>query len=396
MRRLLLLSMCLCLTTFVSALSDKTEQEWLPITQADWQIKEVPYSPDAGAIRLYFSYYKDDNDKFISAYHRIKILSEAGKSYANREIEIRPGEVLKQLTARTIHPDGTITEFKGKPFEKTLFKNRDIKRTARTFTFPDVTVGSIIEYRYTITLPPHVVSGISSWPIQSELFTVKEYLRFRAYQGVVEAPTEWGSSYQHSRVSYAYLHQVDLRVPQKKSGNLMELELDNVPAFESEEYMPPEDDFKPAVYFFYGGRETASPEQFWQEWRKIITEYVEKFIGNFKNVSDAATELTRSETDPEKKLRILYARVQQVRNLSYERGRTQEENKRENLKRNVNVSEVLQHGYGTDDDINRLTLGVAKYWKMKCRHGCRTALWQHLPILKAGSKPMNRLLLILP
>ena len=323
-------------------------------------MKEVPYNPGAPAIQLYFSYYKDDNEKFLSVYRRIKILTEAGKKYADAEIEIDPGESLKQLMARTLHPDGTIVEFQGKPFEKTLSKKRGVKYVAKTFAFPDVTSGSIIEYMYTVTLPGGIVDSISTWPLQSELFTVKERMRFHPYQGVVQVPTEWGASSPRSRVSYAYLNWTRSQVPQKKPGNLMELELENVPAFQGEDYMPPENDFKPMVAFFYGGRETVSPDEFWAEWRKLFAEYLEKFIGNFSEIRNLAAELTRDEIDPEKKLRKLYARAQQIRNLSYERERTQEEIKREGLRSNSSVADVLQHGYGSAADIDRLFIALAR------------------------------------
>jgi hypothetical protein len=360
MRRQLFL-LCLCLSSVCPGLfGQKQDQSWLPVTQQDWAIKEVPHNPGASAIQLYLRYYKDDNDKFILVYKRIKILRDAGKKYADVAIEIEPDQSLRQLTARTLHPDGSIVEFQGKPFEKTIIKARGIKYLAKTFTMPDVTVGSIVEYMYTVVLPKGFVNTISEWPLQSDLFTVKEDLLFKPYQGFVNVPTEWASYDRKSRVAYTYLNQVDPRVPQKKSGNLMELELENVPPFDGEEYMPPEADFKPQVLFYYGGHETASPDLFWEEWRKLGTEYLDKFIGNHSEINSLATDLTRNETDPEKKLRKLYARAQQIRNLSFERERTMEEEKKEGLKRNTSVREVLERGYGNSFDVNRFFVALAR------------------------------------
>jgi hypothetical protein len=305
-------------------------------------------------------YYKDDDANFISVYHRIKVLRESGKRRADVNIPIAPGESLKEMAARTVHPDQTIVDFTGKPFEKILVKQRGIKATTQAFTFPDVTVGSIIEYRYTITLPRLVVSPISQWPIQDDIFTVKEDLGFRAYQGVVMTPTEWTNVVHRSQVSYSYLNQIAGDLPHKKQDFSVELQLQNVPRFEAEEYMPPADDFRPVILFYYGGREMASPEQFWDEWQKLITDYMEKFIGNSREVKNAAAQAIGDETDPEKKLRKLYARAQQIRNLTWERERTAEEKKEEHLKRNANAEEVLQHGYGTSRDINLLFTAMVR------------------------------------
>ncbi len=359
------------LTTFLAAASDKNKDKsrdkiegWLPITQQDFAIKEVPNDPGADAIQLYMSYYKDEDGGFISVYKRIRILREgaltAGRGLVDVEIPLEPGESLKELTARTIHPDQSVVTYTGTPFEKVLIKNRGVKYTAKTFTFPEVTVGSIVEYRYQIALLRNIVDPVSSWPIQQDLFTLKERLRFRAYQGLVNVPTEWNNVEHRTQVAYSYLNQIDAAVPQKKEGNLMELELENIPKFDSEDYMPPADDYRPVVLFYYGGREMASPEKFWDEWQKIITEYVEKFIGNSRQVHDAATQAIGSETDPEKQLRKLYARTQQIRNLSYERERSKEEQKAEHLKRNASAQDVLQRGAGTAWDVNALFAALAR------------------------------------
>lgn len=342
--------------------AQKPIQDWLPISQQEKEIHDVPapWQQGAGAIQLYFSYYKDDNEKFVSVYKKIKILRESGKKYADIEIELQPGRSLKQLAARTIHPDGTIVDYSGKPFDKTIFKARGVSYTATTFTLPDVTVGSIVEYRYVLSLPPHIVDQISSWPIEHELFTLKEDLRFRAFQGVVEVPTERKRGTPRSQVSFTYVNQLDPAIPEKTNDNLMHLQLANVPPFEPEEYMPPEDQFKPELYFYYGGRETASPDTFWDEWARIESGYKEKFIGNFSQVRDRAMQAIGNESDPEKKLRLLYAAAQQIRNLSFERERTDQERKKENLKPNRNAAEVLAHGYGTDSDINYLFVALAR------------------------------------
>jgi hypothetical protein len=324
----------------------------------------VPNDPGADAIQLYMSYYKDENADFIAVYKRIKILRsgalQAGRGIVDVEIPISPRETLKELTARTIHPDQTIVEFTGKPFEKVLIKKRGVKYVAKCFTMPDVTVGSIIEYRYVTTLPKRIVDSISEWPIQQDLFTLKEHLRFRAFQGLVLTATEWSNVVRRSQVAYSYLNQVDLKVPEKKDGNLMELELENVPKFDSEEYMPSEDNYRPTVLFYYGGREMASPDKFWDEWQKLITEYLEKFIGNARGIHEAAQQAIGAETDPEKKLRKLYARAQQIRNLSFERERTEQELKEEHIKNSIDAQEVLHRGYGSQGEINAVFTALAR------------------------------------
>jgi hypothetical protein len=63
---------------------------------------------------------------------------------------------------------------------------------------------------------------------------------------------------------------------------------------------------------------------------------------------------------PEAKLRKIYARVQQVRNLSFEKDKTEQEEKRENLRDNKSAEDVLRNGYGHRSEINRLFVAMAR------------------------------------
>ena len=133
-----------------------------------------------------------------------------------------------------------------------------------------------------------------------------------------------------------------------------------MPAFAAEGLMPPEEDYQPQVRFVYGGREIVSPETFWQEAGRAWNDDAERFIGNHREIAQEASQVIGNETDPEQKMRKLYARAQQVRNLTYERERTEEEQKKESLKPAVNARDVLARGYGSRDDIGRFFVALAR------------------------------------
>jgi len=327
------------------------KEDWLPISKQDLEIKEVPNSPGSDAIQLYYADFINDQEQTEFFYHRIKILNEKGNRHADVEIIVPQDGSISGLKARTIHPDGKITEFTGKPFQKTVIKGRGIKVLAKTFTMPEVTVGSIIEYKYKVDWPGIITDNY--WTIQHELYTLKESFRMKAYSGGLEG---FEGGYQ---VAALYSHMPNNIKPLQKGGGY-ELEVANMPAFESEGYMPPEEDLKPQMRFFYIGTGTSTPEKFWQDAGRKWYDDVEHFIGNRKEIGQAAAQAIGSETDPDKKLRALYARAQQVRNLTYERERTEQEQKKENLKANQNVSDVLARGTGTRDDITRLFVALAR------------------------------------
>src|SRR5450432_1649889 len=131
------------------------------------------------------------------------------------------------------NPGASIVEFTGKPFDKTIFKGRGFKLAAKTFTMPDVTVGSIIEYKYRLEN-----YWSDTWVLQHDLFTVKEFVSFE--------PGHFGQG-----LSWVGRNTQDHQ-PVKKSGR-WEMQWDNIPAFEVETNMPPERNYKPTFQFYYLG-----------------------------------------------------------------------------------------------------------------------------------------------
>ncbi len=333
----LLLLLALVISSAIPAMAQK--EDWLPIMPEDLQINQVPGDPGAPAIQLYYANYIDDSSGYEFIYKRVKVLNESGKKYADVEILGAVDAGIGNLKARTIHPDGSIVEFTGKPFDKIVFKGRGIKWNAKTFTMPEVTVGSIIEYKYKM-------KDFSSdhWVLQHDLFTVREYFSFQ--------PRQWGESISWNG------RNIKEPLPVKKSGG-WELEWKNVPAFQAEANMPPEANYKPSINFYYFREDIKNTEKFWQEIGKFLNEYYERYIGNRKEIREAALQAMGSETDPEKKLRKLYERAQQVRNLSFEHKKTEEERKREKIKTNENLGDIVKRGYGDSDDITAFFVGMA-------------------------------------
>src|SRR5215470_19251150 len=155
---------------------------------------------------------------------------------------------------------------------------------------PEATVGSIVEYKYTI-FPQEGFIRDNSWVIQHDLYTVKESFRIKAYTGLLA--TKHGA--ESSQLSMVYSNMPPSMRPQRK-GEGFELEAEDMKAFEGEEYMPPSANFKPQVRFYYGGSEISSADKFWQDAGRDWNEEVERFIGNHKEIKAAAQEAIGSET----------------------------------------------------------------------------------------------------
>jgi len=143
----------------------------------------VPEAPGAPAVILYRQVDRDDNSRTGNEYNyvRIKILTEEGRKHANVEIPyFRADSTISSVRARTVRPDGTIANFEGKAYDKTIAKLKGVKYLAKTFTLPDVQVGSIIEYHYTYNLAENKVYD-SDWLLSDELFTRHAKFSLRPY-----------------------------------------------------------------------------------------------------------------------------------------------------------------------------------------------------------------------
>lgn len=240
MRRLLAASLLLLLPLIASA-----KDEFRDPTPDELKMATSPIAPGASAVILNWISKHDDEASFANDYYRIKILTQEGKKYGDIELSYVPGySDLKNISARTIKPDGTIVPFNGKMYNKLVIKKGGFKIMNRTFSLPDVQPGSIVEYRYTRTWSMQLLNT-NRWYLQREIPIVNVQLWVKPYGQVVS-----------SFFTYKGLPAGKMPV---KVGDHFELELTNVPPFDDEPYSPPEEELKPRVEFFYTmGRPTST------------------------------------------------------------------------------------------------------------------------------------------
>jgi len=310
------------------------------------KMTSVPEAPGAPAVYLYRQVDRDDSN-FISEeyrYARIKILTEEGRKYADVEIRFFEGENIHSIKARTIRPDGSIVNFDGKAFDKTIVKAKGLKYLAKTFTLPDVQVGSIVEYHY--KYERYVYS--SRWILSEELFTKRAKFSLKPRPGLA-LRWSWPVGLPEGTI------------PPKDEHGMIHLETQNVPAFQIEDFMPPPDELKYRVDFIYTrGNDEKEPEKFWKKEGKTLNDSVESFTGKRKAMEQAVAEIVSPADAPEAKLQKIYARVQKFRNTSWETVKTEQEQKREKQKDINSVEDLWKRGYGDSLQINWLFLALAR------------------------------------
>ena len=325
------------------------KDDWPAPSPEELAMKDNPASPGAHAMILYRESISDDKDSFETYYYRIKIFTEAGKKYADIEIPFFHGTgSVKDIRARTVHPDGKIMEWDGKVYEKLLVKAGGVKLQAKTFTLPEVQPGSIIEYKYRLQFDSLKLYN-THWNVQEDLFTRRAVFSLRPFIGDT-APGSYWRSFKLPQGTE----------PQKQKDSSMRLEVKDVAGLEEEENMPPASEERGRLEFFYRQNSKETMEEFWKRIIKGRADYSENFIGKRGAIKQTVDQTVAAGDSPEVKLQKLYARTQQIHNFALDVGKTEKEEKREKLKDNNNVEDVLKHGYGSPQDINRFFVALAR------------------------------------
>jgi hypothetical protein len=322
-------------------------------TDEELKMTADPKAPGAAAVYLYREENTDHSGSSGGTqrfYERIKVLTEKGKEQATIRISYNPDKSnVTDIQGRTIHPDGTVIPFTGKPSNMVGLKTKGYQINYMVFTLPNVEVGSILEYRY-------IYSGeipVPIWWIQQQLFVHKEHY-----------------SYIPSNISNqlyeTYIHS-DAKVICCKN-NTYTLDITDVPPLPDEDWMPPLNTFKWRVEFFYTTYSSAN--EYWdntgKNWAKIVRNFTDPTKGLKKAVDGI---IAPTDTDQQKAAKI-YAAVQKLDNTVFSRVKSQAERHQEKLKNIHNAEDVWNQQSGTDDEITLLYVALAraaglKAWPMQ-------------------------------
>ena len=339
----------LIFSTIFSA-SAQAGDEWLPIDPAELRMTSEPLAPGAPAIYLYRQVDRSDAGRTRHTefnYFRIKILTEEGRKYANVEIPYsRAVSQISGIRARTIHADGSIVNFEGKILENTIVKSKAQKYLAKTFAMPDVQVGSIVEYHYTYDFEDYYIYW-SKWMVSEDLFTKKAVFSLKPYE---KFAVQW---------NWPAGLPPGTDPPKLGPDLIVRMTAVNVPAFQEEDHMPPENELKFLVNFVYSedGFE-SEPDRFWKKYGEKQNKQTEKFVDRRKAMEQADSQIISPSDSADAKLRKIYARCQQVKNLDFER--RQDRAKEEKIKPNENVEDVWKKGVGSGHDVNLLFLALVR------------------------------------
>ena len=369
-------SLRLCLLSALISLAPaaRADQQWIQPTHEELTMTSQPEVPGASAVYLNREDITDDKLHMFSIYTRIKVLTERGKEYANVELRYEHvsngGSInVEDIQGRTIHPDGTIIPFTGKPYDKLVEKTQGVKFMAKVFTLPDVEVGSILEYRYKLRMDDRWFMA-PQWYIQSNLFTRKAHYSWRPTDHELITNDDRGqltNAIAWTPILPAGSELKQSRLPQTEIGHegqlIFDLNMQNVAPAPDEDYMPPISSFTYRVLFYYSPYRTGA--DFWKSEIKHWSKINDKFIGPGSVVTAAVKDIVVPADTQDQKLRKLYAAVMKLENTSYTREHSSDEEKAQGFKEVHTTDDIWTRKRGNNDQITALFVAMARAAGMK-------------------------------
>jgi transglutaminase-like putative cysteine protease len=376
--RPLVAALVFCLAGPIVSPLHAAADEWLPIAPEDLALKSNPALPGSHAMVLYSETKWDLPKQNTFYYTRIKIFDDAGRKYA--DVEARYGSELfsvEDLSARTIHPDGSIVEFSGAPI---LRQKRALSGSSlvAAFTCPAATPGSIVEYRYRLRFqaermaaPPGIFSlggefvqaitrsQFFDWPVQGDLFI--RQARYTLYVGETIIPGF--ATFGEDRPAYPRYRTANLPpnacVVHEKLGTLV-CEVRDVPPLPEEAFPPPRHELNAQIEMFFTEHRAESQNEFWGRYASHQRAREEEQLSSLKLARRITEEIAEQGDTPEATLRKLYARAQQIRNRAYGPEPEGPQGKQERVLANPTAEDVLRSGEGWSWEINLAFLALAR------------------------------------
>jgi hypothetical protein len=335
---------------------------WLPITDAERNMKAPVVDKDAGIEALFWRVHvrdellnRQDLQRVFYHYVRLKIFDEKGKEQA-ATIDLPFGEKtsILDVAGRTIKADGTELELKkDSVYERDLVHAGRSRIRVKSFAMPGVEQGAIVEYRW---------REVDSDP--RLLYMRAQFQREFPVQKVTYL--FWPLSDQYTGGYQMEILPFHCRLPplkQERDG-YQSITLENMPAFHEEPMMPAESDVRAWALVFYTDHVKREPDKYWSSiGKEQYNRYLKPAMKANDEVKRAAAGATAGATSDEAKVLGLIRYVRKnLRDLSSSRVTVAE---RSEILKNMpkdryrTAAEILKSGIGNADELNTLFAAMA-------------------------------------
>ena len=340
--------------TTVMARATAAGEEWRPLEPADLALKAPVVEPNADAEAIFWDVRVDDSgtdDLVLQHYVRIKIFTERGRDqHSKMDIPYISGVKIKDIAARTIKADGAIVELaKEDIIEKTVVKVSGLKLRTKTFAFPGIEAGAIIEYRW-----KEVISNASA-----------NNLRLQFQRDIPVQSITYHLKPSNSFVDVRAFNMSTPRFEKEKNGFRVAT-VTNMPAFREEPFMPPEDSVRSWAMVKYGLASLLMGYGYSLVASRVYTGF-QPYLKVDKEIKQKAAEITAGANTPDEKIEKIFDFVRANIKNTQDKNSGFTEDDIEKLKENKKPSDTLKRGVGPGIDINLLFAALANAAGLEAR-----------------------------
>ncbi|MDQ8197279.1 DUF3857 domain-containing protein [Pelagicoccus enzymogenes] len=315
---------------------------WDEIPEEELQATAPRIDPDAHSEYTYRKITVDDREMFYSAHrfhNRIKLFDEAAvEEWDKVDIEYFEGMRVTRIKARVIYPDLTVAELSPRDVVKRkIFKNDSFSGYAKSFSFPGLKPGCIIEYSWKTSIDAWF-KGVTL-DLLSDHPTWHYEVLIKPYRGLASSVRSFNGGSKWEKVPGGY-----------------ETFAKNLPARAEVPYVGPRRDFEPFVLVDYSSELKAlEQEKYWNYRAGRLDRVNDELIkAKASRVKKLASELFEGVGLNEEKVQKAFDYcTNEILNISVPNTVYTEE-EIEELKKNDTPNQTLKNGYGTSFDINSL------------------------------------------
>jgi len=343
---------------------------WLPVTDAERNMKTPLVEKDAGVEALFWRVHVRDEllgsqelQRVFYHYVRLKIFDEKGKEKAST-IELPFGDKthIIYVYGRTVKADGTELELKkDSVFERDLVRAGRRRSKMKAFAMPGVEPGAIVEYRWKEILSDSHI-----------MYTRLQFQREYPVQKVTYFLMPLPGRYTSFEMFSLPFNCKPSALKQENNG-FWSTTLENVPAFREEPMMPGEACVRPWVLLCYraNGR-FPEPEKYWNNaGKEMYNDYLRQALKPNDDVKRAAAGAVEGAATDDQKIGALIRYIR--KNLRDLFGSQVTEAERAKILQDLpknrwrNSGEVLKSGIGGSGELNTLFASMASCVGLEAR-----------------------------
>jgi len=289
--------------------------QWLPISDADRQLKSPQVESDAGAEVLMYRVHVVDEilgnnrdwQRVFYHYVRLKVFDQKGMERASTiDLQYGNNTSILDVSGHTVKADGSIVELDRKTvYKRDVVRGNGIRRKAVSFAMPGVEPGAILEYRWKESRDNGNITYL-------RLEFQREFPVERVTYFVRPLPSAY-TNYQ----MFIYPFNCKTSAFKQESDGYSSTFVESVPAAHEEPFAPSEPNLRPWALLLYRMGNRNDPDKYWNDMgRKAYGELKSTLKTNDEMKTATLEAIAGAKSDDEKAVALITYLRKTLRSVS--------------------------------------------------------------------------------